>query len=97
MDTLLKDKFDVELEEELNSYNLFLNEFELEKGRHCVFNSAISSFNNTFLNQNLDYVLDQLNCEAKVNLAFGVFVEIIEDGTCSYFYGHKSNTVMERS
>ena len=97
MDTLLEGIDDAELKEELNACNHFLVDSELEKGRHCVFNFAMSSFNNSFLNDKLDHVINQLKCAAKVNLAFGFVLKNIEDGTCRYFYAHENNTVMEMS
>ena len=85
MHTLLEDIGDGELEEELSSFKLFLNDSEVEKGRHCVFNFTMSSFNISFLNQKLDHVLNQLKCAIKVNITFGFVLKNIEAGTCRYF------------
>ena len=82
---------------ELNFYNHFLVDSELEKGRHCALNFANSSFNNSFLNEELDHVFNQLESTAKVNLAFGFVVKNIENGTCRYFSAHEINTVIEMS
>ena len=79
MDTLLEDIDAADLNEELNSCNPFLVDSELERGRHGVFNLAMSSFNNSFLNEKMDRVFSQLNCAAKVNLAFGYVLKNIED------------------
>ena len=97
MDTLSEYIDDAELKNELISCNHFLEDSELEKGRHGVFNFAISSFNNSFLNDKVDHVFNQLKCLTKVNLAFGFVLKNIEDGTCGYFYAHENNAVMERS
>ena len=45
-----------------------------------VFNFAMSSSNNSFLNRKLDRVFNRLKCETKVNLAFGFVMKNIEDG-----------------
>ena len=39
----------------------------------------------TFFNDNLDYVFKELNCAAKVNLAFGFALKSNGDGMCRYF------------
>ena len=96
-DTLPEGIDDAELKGELNSCNHFLVDSEPEKGRHCVFNFAMSSFNNSFLYKKLDHVFNQLKCAAKVNLAFGFVLKKFEDGTCRYFYADENNTVMEMS
>ena len=69
----------------------------MENGRHRVFNFAMSSFDMPLLNDNLDYVFKELKCAAKVNLAFGLKLKNVEDGSCRYFYTHENNTVMQRS
>ena len=69
----------------------------MENGRHRVFNFAVSSLNIPLLNDKLDYVFKELNCAAKVNLAFGFVLRNNEDGMCRYFYAHENNTIMERS
>ena len=96
MDTLLENIDGAELKDEPNSYNHFLVDLELGKGRHCVFNFGMSYFNNSFLNEKLDHVSNQLKYAAKINLAFRFVLKNIEDGTCRYFYAHE-NTVMEKS
>ena len=69
----------------------------MENGRHRVFNFAMSSFDISSLNDKLDYVLKELKCAAKINLAFGFVLKNIEDGMCRYFYAHENNTIMERA
>ena len=75
----------------------FLVDSELEKGRHRVFNFAMSTFDNSLINQKLDLVFKGLKCAAKVNLAFGFVLTNVEDGSCRYFYAHENNTLVERS
>ena len=93
----LLDDDDAELKEELQAYQHFLVDSELEKGRHRVFNFAMSTFDNSLINQKLDLVFKGLECAAKVNLAFGFVLKNVEDGSCRFFYAHENNTVMERS
>ena len=50
----------------------------------------------SLLNDQLDYVFKELNCAAKVNIAFGFVLKNIGDRMCRYFYAHENNTVMER-
>ena len=85
MDALLDDIDDAARKEEHNSCNHFLVDSELEKGKHCVFSLAMSSFKNSFLNKKLDRVFNQLECAAKVSLAFGFVLKNNEDGTCRHF------------
>ena len=92
---LLEDD-DADLKEELQACQHFLVDSELEKGRHRVFNCAISTFENSLINQKLDLVFKGLKCAAKVNLAFGFVLKNVEDGSCRYFYAHENNTLMER-
>ena len=75
----------------------FLIDPVMENGRDRVFNFAMSSFDMSLPNDKWFYVIKELNCAAKVNLAFGFFLENIEDGMCGYFYAHAKNTIMERS
>ena len=93
---LLEDD-DADLKEELQACQLFLVDSELEKGRHRLFNFAMSTFDNSLINKKLDLVFKGLECAAKVNLAFGFVLKNVEDGSCRYFYAHENNTLMERS
>ena len=88
---------DQSLREELESCKHFLTDTEMENGRHGVFNFAMSSFDVSLLNDELDYVFKELKCAAKVNLAFGFVLKNVEDGMCRYFYAHENNTIMERA
>ena len=92
---LLEDD-DADLKEELQACQHFLVDSELEKGRHRVFNCAMSIFDNSLINQKLDLVFKGFECAAKVNIAFGFVLKNDEDGSCRYFYAHENNTLMER-
>ena len=78
---LLEDD-DADLKEELQACQHFLVDSELEKGRHRVFNFAMSTFDNSLINKKLDLVFKGLECAAKVNLAFGFVLKNVEDGSC---------------
>ena len=93
---LLEDD-DADLGEELQAYQQFLVDPDLEKGRHRVFNFAMSTFDNSLINKKLDLKFNGLKCAAKVNLAFGFVLKNVEDGSCRCFYAHENNTPMERS
>ena len=71
---------DADLKEELQACQHFLVDSELEKGRHRVFNFAMSTFDNSLINKKLDLVFSGLKCAAKVNLAFGFVLKNVEDG-----------------
>ena len=42
------------------------------------------------------YVFKELKYAAKVNIAFGLVLKIIEVVMCRYFYAHEYNTFIER-
>ena len=88
VEEIVGDVDDQSLREELKSCKNFLTVTEMENGRHRVFNFALSSFDISLLNHKLDYVSKELKCAAKVNLAFGFLLKIIEDGVCRYFYAN---------
>ena len=88
---------DQSLREELESCKHYLTVTEKENGRHKLFNFAKPSFDNTLLNDRLDPVFKELNCAAKVNLAFGLVPKDIEDGMYRYFNAHENNTIMVRA
>ena len=97
VEDLVGDVDDRSLREELESCKHFLTDTEMENGRHRDFNFAMSSFDTSLLNDKLNYVIKELKCAAKVNLACGFVLKDVEDGSCRYFYAHENNTVMERS
>ena len=97
VEDIVGDVDDQSLREELESCKHFSTDTEMENGRHRFFNFAMSSFDKSLLNDKLDYVFKELNCAAKVNLAFGFVLKNFEDGMCRYFCTHENNTGMERS
>ena len=88
---------DQSLREELQSFEHFLTDTEMENGRQRVFNFPMSSFEVSLLNDKLDSLFKDLKCAAKINLAFGFVLKNVEDGSCRYFYAHESTAVMEKS
>ena len=85
VEDIVGDVDDQSLREELESCKHFLTDTEMENGRHRVFNFAMSSFDISLLNDKLDYVFKELNCAAKINLAFGFVLKNMEDGMSRYF------------
>ena len=85
VENIVGDVDDQSLREELESCKHFPTDIEMENGRHRVFNSAMSSFDISFLNDKLDYVFKELKCAAKINIAIGFVLKKIEDGMCRYF------------
>ena len=73
------------LKEELQAYQHFLADPELEKGKHRVLNFAMSIFDTSLIDKKLDLLSKGLKCAAKVNLAFGFVLKNVEDGSCLYF------------
>ena len=88
---------DADLKEKLQAYQQFLVDSESEKGRHRLFNFAMSTFDNCLFQKELDLAFKGLKCAAKVNLAFGFVLKNVKDGSCRYSYAPENNTVMERS
>ena len=88
---------DQSLRERIESCKHFSTDTEMQKGRRRVFKFAKSSLDMSFSNDKLDYVFKELQCAAKVNLAFGFVLKNIEDRMCRYFYAHENKTIMQRS
>ena len=88
---------DRSLREELQSCRLFLVDSEIQKGRHSVFHFAVNNLTAQDIEEKLDRVLDKLKCVAKLNLALGFILKIIEDGKFRYFYAHENNTLLDQS
>ena len=97
VEEIVGDVDDQSLGEVLESCKHFLTDTEMEIGRHRVCNFAKSPFDQSLLNDKLDYVFKELKRAARVNLAFGFVLKDMEDGMCRYFYAHENNTIMERS
>ena len=97
MDHIVGDVADHSLREELRSCQHFLVDSELERARHKVFNDAVKTLNKTIVNEKLDHFFNNLKCAAKVNLAFGFILKIIEDRGFRNFYAHENKTLLNRS
>ena len=88
---------DKSLEEELQSCRQFLVDFEVQKGRHSMFNLVVNNRTAQVLETKLDRFLDNLKCAAKLNLALGFILRNIEDGKIRYFYAHENKTRSDQS
>ena len=62
-----------------------------------MFNFAVNNLTAQVIEENLDRVLDEIKCVAKLNLALGFILKNIEDGKFRYFYAHENNTLLEQS
>ena len=96
VNNLLEDD-DADLKEDFQACQHFFVDSALEKGRHRIFNNAMSIFDKPLINKKLDLLFKGLKCASKVTLAFGFVLENVEDGSCRYFYAHENNTITERS
>ena len=97
VEDIVRDVDDRSLREELQSCRHFLVDSEIQKGRHSVFNFAVNNLTAQAIEEKLDCVLDKLKGVAKLNLALGFILKIIEDGKFRYFYAHEDNTLLEQS
>ena len=94
---IVGDLEDHRLREELRFCQHFLVDSELERARHKVFNYAVENLNETIVNEKLDHFFNNLECAAKMILAFGFILKNIEDGVFRYFYAYENNTLLYRS
>ena len=93
---IVGDVEDHRLREELRFCQQFLVDSELQRARQNVFNYAVETLNETFVNEKLDHFFNNLKCAAKVNLASGFILKNMEDGGFRYFYAHENNTLLDR-
>ena len=92
---IVGDVDDHRLRGELRSCQHFLVDSELERARPKIFIYAVETLNETTVNEKVDHLFDNLKCAAKVNLAFGFTLKIIEDGVFRYFHAHENNTLLD--
>ena len=85
------------LGEALRSCQHFLVDSEHERARQKVFNYAVKTLNETIVNEKIDHFFNSLKCAAKVNLASGFILKIIEDARYRYFYAHENSTLLHWS
>ena len=97
VEDIVGDVDDQSLRKELQSCKHFLVDSEIQKGRHSVIFFAVNNLTAQVLEEKLDRVLDKLKCVAKLNLALGFILKIIEDGKFRYFYAHENNTLLEQT
>ena len=88
---------DHSLREEFRFCFFFLVVSELEKARYKIFNYAVETLRETFVNEKLDHFFNKLKCAAKENLDFVFILKNIEDGTFRCFYAHENNALLNRS
>ena len=82
---------------ELEMCQCFLEDAEMESGRHRVFNFAMEILDAHTLSQKPDTVFEKLRCTAKLNVAFGFVLKKVDDRTCRHYYAHENNILMELS
>ena len=88
---------DQSLREKLQSCRHFPVDFEIQKGKHSVFNFAVNNLTAQVMEEKLDRVLDKLKCVAKLNLALGFFLKNIEDGKFGDFLLMRTTPLLEQS
>ena len=91
----LLDDDDADLKEELQACQQFLVDSELAKRRHRVFNFAMSTFDNSLINQKMDLVFNGLKFAAKVYFPFAFVLKNVQDGSRRSFYAQENNTASE--
>ena len=97
LEHIVEDVEDHRSREELRPCQHFMVDSKLERARHKVLNHAVETLNETIVNEKLDHFFINLNCAAKVNPAFGFFLENLEVGWFRYFYADENNTLLDRS
>ena len=85
VEDIVGDDEDHSLTDELRSCQLLLVDSELERTRHKVFNYAMETLDETIVNEKLDLFFNNLKCAAKINVAFGFILKVIEDGGSDTF------------
>ena len=79
-DIILNQVGDVNLTEELRSFQQFLVDSQLEWARYKLFIYAKENLSTTIVDEKLDHFLNNLNCPEELNLAFGFILKNLEDG-----------------
>ena len=91
---IVEDVEDHRLREELRSCQHFWVDSDVETVRHKVFNYAIENLN---ADEKLDHFINNLDREAKVNLAFGIILKKIEDRGFRYFTAQENKNLLDPS
>ena len=97
VEDIVGDVDDQNLREEIQSCRHFLVDSEIQKGRHSLFNFAVTNLTAQVIEEKLDRVLDKLKCVAELNLALGFILKNIDNGKFSNFHAHENNILLERS
>ena len=84
------------LKEEWETCKHVLVDGEMENGRHRVFKFAMDTLDLKNLFQKLYVVSESLKRTAEVNVAIGLVLKNVEDGSCRQFYAHEKNTLLGR-
>ena len=85
------------LKEELSACQHFLVDTEMENGRHKAFNFQVSKLDITIINEKIGEAFNKLDSAAKINIALGFYLCIVETGEYWYYYAHKNNYLFEKS
>ena len=88
---------DQALHQELTASQNILVDSEFVRGRQLVFNFASTNVTPKFLREKTQKVFESLYCAAKINLALGFVLRMVEDGSCCYFYAHQISLLLKRS
>ena len=95
--TLENEEDSDQLRDELNAYQHFSTDTEKENGRQKVFNFQFSKLDPNLVNEKLDQVFEKLEYAAKISIALGFVLRIIETSEYRYFYAHENNTLFDKS
>ena len=76
------------LQEDLETYDDFLVDPQIENGRHKVFNFANNFLSMQILITKLYLLFHSLKRAANLKVVFDFFSKNMEDGSCRYYYPH---------
>ena len=94
---IVGDVDDHRLRGELRSCQRFLVDSEIGRARHKVSNYAVENLNAKIVDKKPDHFFNNLNCAAKVNLAFQFIFKFVGDGGLRYFYAHELISLLDQS
>ena len=73
------------LKEELSACQHFLVDTEMENGRHKAFNFQVSKLDIKIINEKIGEVFNKQDSAAKINIALGFYLCIVETGEYRYY------------
>ena len=94
LDAFMGDYDDQALRQELTACQHFLVVSEFVRGRQHAFNFASTNVTPKFLREKIHQVFESLHCAAKVNLAVGIVLRKVEDGSYRYLYTHENSLLL---